>query len=268
MNGSMHEVFGALSSANVRLQEALADGRMDALPDLMAEVEKLEKQRSALMREMTRSHVADTPFVSGPSLRVKVISTLRLVKRPLAARFVTQIARARFEYQIDPKALASMRRDELRSYRAYVNNPDGAQSKTQLVVPALSYDRYTPVRGVLALSDWDLSRRLIGPASPRVDVLLATQTLAGLVIANPQARWASDVERLVITIGRSLMPFIGRSAAPTAQMVKSAILPELAAIEAGDREERAEATERARAQLTEEQQMFGVATLAAGRRAS
>ncbi|MBG0717745.1 hypothetical protein G3N18_06575 [Microbacterium sp. 2C] len=265
----MRTVLDAIDAANARVRDALSVGRMDAVPDLMAEVEELEKQRALLLREMTRPPVAEVPFSPGPSLRVKVISTLRLVQRPLAARFVTQIARARFDYVIDTSALASMRRDELRSYRAYAENPHGAQSKTQLVVPALSFDRYTPVRGVLALSDWDMSRRLIGPASPRVDVMLATQTLTRLVLDNPQAPWAPAVDKLVVTIGRSLMPFIGRAASPTMREVDAAVIAELEAIEPEDREERAAATARARAQLTGEQQLFGVAALGAvGRRVS
>ena len=265
----MQLVLDALDEANARVRDALTDGRVDALTDLMAEVQDLEKQRTLLMREMTRPNTADAAYASGPSLRVRVISTLRLVQRPLAARFITQIAQARFGYPIDPRALASMRRDELRSFRAYAENPDGAQSKGELVVPALSFDRYTPVRGVLALSNWDLSRRLIGPASPRVDVLVATQTLAALVDEAPGAPWAGNVERLVVTIGRSLMPFIGSSTPPTLHMVRAAAAAELAAIEDDDRRERDEATGRARAQLADEQQLFGVAALAAaGRRAS
>lgn len=265
----MQTVLDRLDDANSRLREAVSDGRVDALAELMDEVQELEKERSALLREMTGPATPAPPLTSGPSLRVRVISTLRLVHRPLAARFVTQIARARFGYNIDPRALASMRRDELRSYNAYAENPDGAQSKGELVVPALSFDRYTPVRGVLALSDWDLSRRLIGPASPRVDVLAATKKLAGLVIDNPAAPWAPDVERLVTTVGRSLKPFADRATAPTPTMVRAAAAAELAVIEADDREDRIGAAERARAQLTDQQQLFGVAALgAAGRRAS
>lgn len=269
MNGPMQVVLDALDQANARVREALTDGRMDVLPELLAEVEDLEKQRTELFREMTRPASADSSFASVPSLRLRVIATLRLVQRPLAARFVTQIARARFGYDIDPRALASMRRDELRSYRAYAENPEGAKSKGELVVPALSFDRYTSVRSVLALSDWDLSRRLIGPASPRVDVLLATQTLSRLVLKNPAAPWAPDVERLVVTIGRSLMPFIDRSTAPNAQMVWAAADAELKAIAPEDRAERDDAASRARAQLSDEQLLFGVANLGAvARRAS
>jgi hypothetical protein len=269
MNEPMRVILDLLDTANARVRDAVSEGRLDNLRELMAEVTDLEKQRDALFKDMTRPATAEPTYAPLPSLRVRVISTLRLVQRPLAARLVTQIARTRFDYTIDVRALASMRRDEQRSFRAYADNPDAAQRKGELVVPGLSFDRYTPVRSVLALSDWDLSRRLIAPASPRVDVLSATHVLAKLVIANPDQRWARPVEQLVGTIGRSLAPFAHRTEVPTPQMVRAAAEAELAVIEPSDRAERQDAAIRARAQLPEEEQLFGANTLGVvNRRAS
>lgn len=59
----------------------------------------------------------------------------------------------------------------------------GRSGRRRLLVPyylcsALTADRLVPARGLLAVSTWPLSRRVIGPLSPRVDFLLAARRLA------------------------------------------------------------------------------------------
>lgn len=257
--GDVESVLAALEQAQAALSRALRDGRDDLLLDLNATLQRLERERSALIRRRTAPRGGT--ITQGPAARSKVLAALKVAQRPVASRLLADIARARFGFEIETRALASLRRDELRSWRAYHGSPDKAVAKPDLIVPALSHDRFTPERGILALSSWDLSVRIVAPASGRVDVLHVACNLAYACIASPAESWTDDVARVVGRIGLSTKPFAGTLALPTPEQVLDAASHELDVIAPSDRRDRSEAADRAAQVLDEEDQLFGAAPL-------
>ena len=86
-------------------------------------------------------------------------------------------------------------RDEHRSWRSARESGHRAGGGPVYIVPALTYDRLAPVRGLLALSAWPLEVRLVAPASHRVDMLHMVDRLAAALAeagTRPGARtWNS-----------------------------------------------------------------------------
>lgn len=258
-SGDVETVLAAIEQAQAALSNALRDGRDDLLVELNATLQRLERERNTLVRRRTEPR--ERTITQGPAARSKALAALKVAQRPVAGRLLADIARARFGFEIETRALASVRRDELRSWRAYQGHPDKAATKPDLIVSALSYDRFTPERGMLALSSWDLSVRIVAPASGRVDVLHVACNLARACIASSAESWTDDVARVAGRIGLSTKPFAGTLALPTPQQVLEAASDELDVIAPSDLRDREEAAERAARVLDDEDQLFGAAPL-------
>ena len=117
---------------------------------------------------------------------------LELLGRPASVGLIRQLAAARYGDQIPGPRLASLRRDEQRSWRsAHVRYAVRAAGRPVYVVPALTYDRLVPVRGLLALSTgrWSAADR---PASLRV-----TSCTSLIGWPRRQATWAPELERVL-----------------------------------------------------------------------
>jgi hypothetical protein len=183
------------------------------------------------------------------SAREVTISALNELGVPSAPRAVADYAAARFAADIDYRALAALRRDELRSW---------ASPRTRrpvYVVPALEGHRFLPVRGKIALSIWPLADRLIGPWSERADHLRATVNVAR------QAGWLMDAhpeqaEPLLSLLARYAQTIAG-AAGMEPPRVEAAAAAELAVMGEPDTEWRAEAAQRAQAVLDERGLVWG-----------
>ena len=115
-----------------------------------------------------------------------------------------------------------------------------------------------PIRGLLALSDWPIETRLIGPWSERADHLAATAQLAR------QLAWLNERDQevgerlagVVADMARSIPGAIDGPEVDTARVVAAA---EAEGDELANRDDpwRAEAGVRARRQLNREQQLWG-----------
>lgn len=183
--------------------------------------------------------------------RQVVAGALAEIGVPSRARVLADYAQARFGERVEPRALAALRRDERRAWAK-------SSARPTYIVPALEGRFFQPVRGLLTLSDWPLERRLLGPWSERADHLAATAQLAR------QLAWLSDrdpgvAERLasvVAGMARSIPGALDGQDVDTAR-VESAAEAELAPLAVRDEPWRKEAAVRARAQLTEEQQLWG-----------
>lgn len=256
-NAEIDGILSALERAHASLNTALRDGNNGALCALNAEVKRLEREREKVIRARTTSVLA---LMSVPPARARLVAALQVAARPASGRLLADIARARFGYEVDTRTFASLRRDELRSWRAYTEHPDRAIAKPDLVVPALAFDRFTPERGTLALSSWDLATRMVAPASGRVDVLIIACNLARLCLQTPADPWAADVARVAGRIGLSLPPFAGSLITPTPAQVLEAATQELSVIEPSDQRERRESAERARS-LDDVSRLFGAPAL-------
>jgi hypothetical protein len=164
---------------------------------------------------------------------------------------VSDYAEARFGNRIDTRAFSALRRDERRAWGSTSPRPT-------YIVPALEGRFFQPIRGLLALSDWPIERRLIGPWSERADHLAATAQLAR------QLAWLDERDRdvaqrlapVVAAMARSIPGALDGREVDTAR-VEAAAEAELAEVAARDEPWRREAGERARQQLSTTEQLWG-----------
>jgi hypothetical protein len=260
------EVVGALGDANDALVDATTSGDVLEAKRLLQEVAMLERRRNRLVHKANPGVAPTTSYESSIPLRDQVIRALRLTGRPSSARLVSDVTKSRWAERVDTAKLSYLRRDEARSWRKATELP-GRNTRDVYVVPALTYDWFTPVRGAIALSTWPTSRRLIAPLSPRVDMLHSTIALAEEASALAGTNYESPMMRLVARLGATIPGVRPFGAEP--QAVIEAARSELNEIEETDEMERFEAAERANAQLDREARLFGapvrtITTRAAG----
>lgn len=251
------EVVAALRKANDALIEATTSGDVAEATRLLQDVAVLERRRNRLVHKSNRDvalPLAPSPYESAVPLRDQVIRALQLTGRPSTARLLSDVTKCRWTERVDTAKLSSLRRDEARSWRKAQELPR-RQVRDVYVVPALAYDRFTPVRGTIALSPWPTSLRLIAPLSPRVDMLHSTIALAEEAAKVADTNYEGPMMRLVARLGATIpgvKPF-----GTEAQTVIEAARAELKEIEETDELERSEAAERAHVQLDAEALLFG-----------
>ncbi|MFL6052788.1 MAG: hypothetical protein ACJ72W_07725 [Actinoallomurus sp.] len=194
--------------------------------------------------------------------REQVHQVLSLLTVPAAPKLITAVHAAFFSGDLPAARLASLRRDEERSYRAAPN------ARPYYLCPALTADLLAPARALLTVSTWPLERRIIGAYSPRVDFLTAAIKIAATVVSHRELGegWAPDAmaraERLLrsfaVSIPGALPPAAGGPApAMDPEHVAKAAQTELAVHAETDQHERGEAATRARRQLTDIDRLFG-----------
>jgi hypothetical protein len=197
------------------------------------------------------------PHATG-SARQAVIGALAEIGVPSRARLVADYAEARFGERVEPRAFAALRRDERRAWGK-------GSARPTYVVPALEGRFYQPIRGLLALSDWPLERRLIGPWSERADHLAATAQLARQLawLNNRDQDGAERLAPVVAGMALSIPGAMDGAGVDTAR-VEDAAEAERAGLFARDDPWRREAAARAREQLIDEQQLWGANVGVAG----
>jgi hypothetical protein len=177
------------------------------------------------------------------------VATLAEIGVPARARLISDYAEARFGEQVESRALSALRRDERRAWAS-------SSSRPTYVVPALEGRFFQPIRGLLALSDWPMARRLVGPWSERTDHLVATAQLARqLAWLNERDRDVAERLALVVAgMARSIPGALDGREVDTARVEAAA---EAERAELADEPWREEAAARARQQLSQEQQLWG-----------
>ncbi|MGD8148677.1 hypothetical protein [Ornithinimicrobium sp. Y1694] len=249
------DVVTALREANEALLDATTSGDAAEAARLLQGIATLERRRNRLVHT-TNPSVAPpaTSYESSIPLRDQVIRALLLTGRPSSARLLSDVTKARWSERVETARLSSLRRDEARSWRKSreISNRAG---RDVYVVPALTYDRYTPVRGTVALSTWPTSLRLLAPLSPRVDMLNSTIAIAREVSTLAGTNYEAPLARLMSRLG-STIPGVKPFDAEPVAVIEAAQL-ELREIEETDELERSESAERAHAQLDPEMLMFG-----------
>jgi hypothetical protein len=249
------EVVVALRNANDALLAATSSGDVAEATRLLQDVAILERRRNRLVHQSNPDvGPAGSSYESSVPLRDQVIRALRLTKRPSSARLVSDVTKSRWGEPVDTAKLSYLRRDEARSWRKSQQLP-GRQARDVYIVPALTYDRFTPVRGTIALSTWPISLRLIAPLSPRVDMLHSTIALAEEASAVRDTNYEAPMMRLVARLGATIPGVTPFGADP--QAVVQAARTELQEIEKTDEMERSEAASRAQSQLEAEALLFG-----------
>lgn len=188
---------------------------------------------------------------SARSSRQAVTEALAEIAVPCRARILADYVEARSGERIDSRAFASLRRDERVAWGK-------GSARPVFIVPALEGRFFQPVRGLLSLSDWPLERRVIGPWSERADHLAATAQLARQLawLSGRDAAVAQRLAPVVAGMARSIPGAVDAEEVDTAR-VEAAAEAEHAALAKRDGPWRKEAAARARAQLSEEQQLWG-----------
>ena len=256
----MQEPLDALENriAELRraIRSALAAGEDERLRDLRAELRRAERSWEALVTPPDRPEEDRQGLASLLPAREQVHQALTLLGTPAAPKLISAVHEAFFAGRLAPSRLASLRRDEERSYRA------APGARPYYLCPALMSDLLSPARALLCVSTWALEQRITGPLSPRVDFLTAAiriaqaaPSLSGPGTASPSAAVERLLRRFAMNIPGAGPADPGGSLSPEA--IAAAAQAELDIHSAQDQDDRAQAARRARQQLSDAEQLFG-----------
>lgn len=191
-------------------------------------------------------------------IREQVHQALTLLGAPASPKLISSMYEAFFTESLVATKLASLRRDEERSFSAQ------GYARPYYICAALTHDRLVPARGLLALSTWPVERRIIGPLSPRADFLTHTvgtaEQIQRLTTAGhraPDAAWRL-LRRFALTIPGA---YDAAAPEPDPARVIAAAHAEAAVHQQEDDQQRQAAAQRARTQLADTQQLFGAAPM-------
>ena len=167
----MQEPLDALESRITELRRAirsaLAAHEQDRVRELRAELRRTERSWDALVTPPDRPEEDRQGLASLLPAREQVHQALTLLGVPAAPKLIGAVHSAFFTGQLTASRLASLRRDEERSYRA------APGARPYYLCPALTSDLLSPARALLCVSTWPLEQRITGPLSPRADFLTA-----------------------------------------------------------------------------------------------
>lgn len=190
-----------------------------------------------------------------PSSRERAVAALTELSVPCSPKQIAAYAEARTGEPLDVRALASIRRDEYRSWTS------GSRRDTYLV-PSLEGPWFMAGRGRLTLSHWPLPQRIVGPLSPRTDHLQAglriLERIEGADLkGNTQARMRNLLAQYARSIPSALEDAWTDGDDLDVTRVRAAIGAELELIHGQDTHSRQREADRARRQLTDEQLIWG-----------
>ncbi|WP_262057854.1 hypothetical protein [Streptomyces sp. STR69] len=243
----------ALREAETAWEHAL---EVEAGPDI--ETLPSEAETRTPPRATGQPRRQERPTHGSIPVREQVHQALTLLGAPASPKLISSAYEAFFTEPLVAAKLASLRRDEERSFTAQ------GYARPYYICAALTHDRLVPARGLLALSTWPVERRIITPLSPRTDFLTHAvgtaeqiQRLATAGHPAPDAAWRL-LRRFALTI-----PGACDSAAPEPDPARviAAAQAEATVHQQEDDQRRQAAADRARTQLTDAQKLFGAAPL-------
>ncbi|WP_432984255.1 hypothetical protein [Dactylosporangium sp. CA-233914] len=251
MPDSAEEIEQRLAALRAEVRQATAAGDWPRVRVLRAQQKALDEAWEAALQELAPPQV---PAPREPSsllpLREQVHGALTLLTVPAAPRLIAQVYNACFGGEVNSAKLTSLRRDEERSFRP------APFARPYYLCAALAADRFAPVRGLLAVSTWPLEQRIIGALSPRVDFLTAAVRIAEHVDRLPDTDRATA--RLLWLFAENIPGAADGIGSAKPEAVKRAAEAELQTHQPVDRSHREAAAARARAQLDDADQLFGV----------
>ncbi len=182
-------------------------------------------------------------------VREQVHQALTLLSVPAAPKLIVAVHEAFFGGEIVGARLTSLRRDEERSFNA------APLARPYYICSALTASLLSAARGLLTISTWPMSRRVIGPLSPRVDFLTAAIAVAEHVgrLAEPGPAASRLLWRFAANIPGAAEGFDVMKPSAVAHAAEA----ELAVHIEADRADREAAGRRARHQLSDVEQLFG-----------
>ncbi|WP_238007344.1 hypothetical protein KZZ52_02270 [Dactylosporangium sp. AC04546] len=247
MADDAEELERQIEPLRVRMREAAAAGDRPQVAMLKAELRALEEAWYDALEAMTPDDGQPAGSRLVP-LREQVHSALTLLAVPAAPKLVAQVYNACYGGDMRGEKLTSLRRDEERSFRT------APFARPYYLCAALTADRLAPVRGLLAVSTWELEQRIVGALSPRVDFLTAAVNIA---------RHAERVEvdrataRLLWLFAENIPGAADGIGSTKPAAVIRAAESELTTHAATDRSHREAAAARARTQLDDAGRLFG-----------
>jgi hypothetical protein len=254
MSSDLAEVLK--NAAHLAQQAAEAASRGDVEDAL-----RLQKEAETAWwraRQLSQRQVGRSKPTKGPSVRERAISALTELDVPSSPKEIAAYSEARSGQPFDVRALASIRRDEFRSWKS------GSRRATYLV-PALEGPWFVAGRGRFALSQWPLYQRIIGPFSLRTDHLQVCLRLADQIEiqrgeAETGLRLRNLLARYAYSIPGALQDAWSSGQELDVARVREAVRAELAVIKAEDETARKREAERAERTLSEEQLIWGGTT--------
>ena len=206
------ELVAALEETLSLARQLAADARDDEVPvaELVAQASmlgRLDQRRENLIGQLRREASAGVRAARpGLPVRAVVLTALDELGWPQNARFLEEYLWAKRELQVDSRAFASLRRDELRAWQ----RAPGARSA--YIVPALNPDGSANPRW-LTSSAWDLSRRVV--ASPESERLFDLHKIHALRVRGSRGPLGTLLERCAARILAIDPPPVSASAAAT-----------------------------------------------------
>jgi hypothetical protein len=192
-----------------RLAEDARDGDVP-VTELVAQASmlgRLDQRREELIGELRRTASAGLRATRpGPPIREVVLAALDELGWPQNARFLEEYLWAKRQLQLDSRAFASLRRDELRAWQ----RAPGA--RPAYIVPALDADGSANPRW-LTSSAWDLPRRVV--ASADTERLFDLQKILALHVRGSRGPLGTLLEHYVTRILDIEPPPVSASAAAT-----------------------------------------------------
>jgi hypothetical protein len=210
---AVRDDLAAALEETLKLARQLAEDARDTdvpVAELVAQAAmlgRLDERRAELIGQLRRTASAGLRATTpGPPIREVVLDALNELGWPQNARFLEEYLWAKRQLQLDSRAFASLRRDELRAWR----RSPGARSA--YIVPALNPDGSANPRW-LTSSTWDLPRRVI--ASAETERLFDLQKILALNVRGSRGPLGTLLERYVTRILAIEPPPVSASAGAT-----------------------------------------------------
>ncbi|MFD8786353.1 hypothetical protein [Kitasatospora sp. NPDC059599] len=244
-------------------ESALAEDGTDQQSPSLEEIDH-HPHTQVLKADTTVSTEVQSPaprLPAGIPAREQAHQALAILGAPAAPKLIGATYQAFFTDPLIVTKLASLRRDEERSFASQ------GHTRPYYICAALTHDRLAVARGLLAVSTWPLDRRVVGPLSPRTDFLThavgVSEQIRRLETAghHPGEYAWRLLRRFAFNI-----PGAYESGEPDPTRVIEAARNEFTVHHEADAAERTAAAVRARSQLTDVQQLFGSPLQALGRR--
>lgn len=250
MTDELTHVMQAIAQLAAQTAAALSRGDMDEALRLQQETE-LAWQRA---RRLGQKQTQRPPLSKTPSMRERAIAAVTELGVPVSPRLIAAYSQALTGETFDLRAIASIRRDEQRSWNS------GTRRETYLV-PALEGPWFVAARGRFALSHWPLWQRIIGPLSPRADHLRVCLHLCDRVDAAASEPTSRRLRHLLADYARSVPGAAENPWQPEENMdvtrVRNAAAAEVNLIRFEDETSRKREADRAMRSLDEVQQIWG-----------
>ncbi|WP_330251414.1 hypothetical protein OG874_35550 [Nocardia sp. NBC_00565] len=241
-----------IDGLRTEVRRAAMSGDLVRARELRADLRRAERAWDEALAALTAPE--DEPEdarkpVSILPIRDQVHQALTLLSVPSAPKMIAAVQDAFFAGELTGSQLASLRRDEERSFRS------SPHARPYYLCSALAADRLVSARGLVAVSTWPLNRRVVGPLSARVDFLISAVQVAEQIERLPEPTLPAS--RLLWRFATSIPGAAASFDAVDPATVAAAGRCELEIHRDADRTHREEAASRARTQLDEIEQMFG-----------